>query len=104
MLYGGLGVVAVLYLLALTGLMNVWWFGIGTFVLALALPALATALMPETVLTEDELAARDQTPVELVGIDVPYTEQLREQLDSSLGLDGVPASRGDHKEDAHATA
>jgi hypothetical protein len=32
---------------------------------------------------------RDAVPVELVGIDTPYTPQVRESLDRALGLDGV---------------
>jgi branched-subunit amino acid ABC-type transport system permease component len=106
-LYGGLGVVAVLYVLALTDLIGVWWFGVTAFVLVFALPPLASALMPAAVYSVEELRARRRTPPELVGVDEPYTPRLRDRLDRQLGLDGrlvagqhVPVQRGREIADA----
>jgi branched-chain amino acid transport system permease protein len=90
-LVAGAATEALLYLLALTGVLTNWWFAILTGVLALVLPVLGRVLMPGAFLTEEELALqREAVPVELVGIDTPYTPQVRESLDRALGLDGVP--------------
>ena len=90
-LVAGAATEALLYVLALTGAITNWWFAILTGVLALVLPVLGRVLVPGAFLTEEELARqREEVPLELVGIDTPYTPQVRESLDRALGLDGVP--------------
>jgi ABC-type branched-subunit amino acid transport system permease subunit len=90
-LVAGAATEALLYVLAITGAITNWWFAILTGVLALVLPVLGRVFVPGAFLTEEELARqREEVPLELVGIDTPYTPQVRESLDRALGLDGVP--------------
>ncbi|GGO72747.1 ABC transporter permease [Nonomuraea cavernae] len=109
-LAGGAAAGAVLYLLALTGVIGNWWFAILTALLVMTLPALGRALMPRAVLTEEELARRRSVPPELAGIDEPYTDELRDRLDQELGLPAREGRGGPHARpaveegDVHAIA
>ncbi|MFC7449226.1 ABC transporter permease [Rhodococcus daqingensis] len=89
-LIGGAAFVAVLYLLALTGVLGNWWFASLTIVTVFALPVVGEMLMPTAVLGAEEVARRRTTPPELVGIDEPYTQEGRDCLDRELGLPSVP--------------
>jgi len=85
---GGVVVEGALYVLALTGVLTNWWFAILTGVVLLILPLVGKALVPSAFLTEEELAAvREEVPVDLLGIDSPYTPELRDSLDRALGID-----------------
>lgn len=88
-LFGGAALVAVLYVLALTGLLDNWWFASLTIATVFLLPVIGQMVMPAAVLGEEELARRRTTPPELVGIDEPYTEEGRLRLDRELGLPAV---------------
>jgi len=88
-LVGGAAAEAGLYALALAGALTNWWFAILTMVLALVLPVIGRMVMPAAFLSEEELARlRDEVPIELMGIDSPYTPQVREALDRALGIEG----------------
>ncbi|WP_067180561.1 ABC transporter permease [Microtetraspora niveoalba] len=85
-LVGGAAAEAVLYVLALTGVIGNWWFAILTACLGMMLPVLGRMLMPAAVLGAEEAARRRSTPLELAGVEEPYTEELRRRLDRELGL------------------
>jgi hypothetical protein len=92
-LAGGAVALFGLYLLALTDMITNWWFVILTFVLLAVLPIIGQILMPEEFLGAEEVAKRRAAvPDELVGIDSPYTPQLRDSLDRALGLEIIPAA------------
>jgi branched-chain amino acid transport system permease protein len=92
---GGVVAEAVLYALALGGVLTNWWFAILTIVLVIILPVVGQMAMPAAFLPPERLAQlRERVPVELEGIDTPYTPQLRDSLDRALGLDGAAASAG----------
>ncbi|GIH71386.1 ABC transporter permease [Sphaerimonospora thailandensis] len=88
-LIGGAAAQAVLYVLALTGVIGNWWFAVLTACLVMMLPVFGRMLAPTAV---------RETPLELVGVDEPYTPELRDRLDRELGL--APALGGDR----HAVA
>ncbi|MCC5580322.1 ABC transporter permease [Microtetraspora sp. AC03309] len=110
-LIGGAVAEAVLYVLTLTGVIGNWWFAILSACLGMMLPVFGKMIMPEAVLSEEELARRRSTPLELAGIDEPYTEELRRRLDRELGLPPgvdraprVPAPRAAEEGDVHVVA
>jgi hypothetical protein len=74
---------AVLYLLALTGTIDNWWFGIVTYAGVVLLPAIAQAVKPAAM---SPVPVEDKPVLERVGIDEPYTERVRAMLDERLGL------------------
>lgn len=83
-LVGGLVFEALIYVLALTGVIGNWWFGSLTYVLIVLLPTLGPVFMPA--------AFRDTPPPpapESIGIDVPYTTEVQADLNLRLGLPAV---------------
>lgn len=73
---GVLGVV--LYVLALTDVIGSWTFSLVALCAVMLLPVLGRMYLDE---------GRDRaTPLELVGVDEPYTDDLRARLDRELGL------------------
>lgn len=103
-MYGALAVVGVLYVLVFLDVLSVWVFGITAVVLTFALPSIATKLMPQAVLSEEELAARRVTPLELLGVEEPYTDEVRARLDRELGLTGRLPARAAPSADASASS
>jgi len=90
-LAAGAATAVLLYVLALTDTITNWWFVILIFVLLAALPIIGQMVMPEAFLGPEEVARRRAVvPDELVGVDAPYTPQLRESLDRALGFDATP--------------
>ncbi|TQF68656.1 ABC transporter permease [Rhodococcus spelaei] len=89
-LIGGGAFVAVLYVLALTGVLDNWWFASLTIVTVFALPVVGEWLMPSKVLTAEELEAREVTPVEDIGVAEPYSGEDLARVERDLGL---PAQR-----------
>jgi hypothetical protein len=88
-LYGGIAVMAVLVGLNLGEVIGDWSFALLTLLVVFGLPAVATAVMPEAVLTPLEIEERAQAKrdiVELKGLDVPLTADERIELDAALGL------------------
>ena len=89
---GGLAALAAVYLLASGGTISNWWFVVLTAVVLLALPAVAKVLMPDAFSTEAAPATTAvEVPLELVGLERPFTLDDRAMLDQALGLtdDGV---------------
>jgi branched-chain amino acid transport system permease protein len=83
-LVGGAVVEAVLYVLALVGAIGNWWFAVLTAVLVMVLPLVGQYTSPEAV---RQRAA--EVPLELAGLDSPYSDELRAELDHALGIDDV---------------
>jgi branched-chain amino acid transport system permease protein len=102
-LAGGAGAVALLVVLNLAGALDDWSLALLTMVIVLALPAIGARLMPERVLTAEQLAERaaprDTSP-ELLGLDVPLTTDERLELDAGLGLPAGIAAAMELREDA----
>lgn len=93
---GGVGVIAVLVALNLAEVLGDWALALLIMVVVFALPAVAARIMPERVLTEEELAARaapKETSPELLGLDAPLTTDERLELDAGLGLPASMAAR-----------
>jgi branched-chain amino acid transport system permease protein len=88
-LAAGLLAEAAVYLLAYQDVISNWWFIVLTAAVIGALPAAAKVLVPEEYGLPSRAAAEDEVPLELVGVDRPYTEADRELLDRELGLEGV---------------
>ncbi|NKZ02980.1 branched-chain amino acid ABC transporter permease [Actinomadura latina] len=80
-LYGAGALGAVLYLLALTGVIGTWTFALVALCTAMLLPVFGRMYL-------DEGRRTRPTPLELVGVDEPYTDELRARLDRELGLKG----------------
>jgi len=84
-LIGGVAVEVLAYVLALAGLLDNWWFGIITYIVLMTLPVLGQVFMP-AAMRDTSLPV---TPLpESVGIDEPYTEDVRVLLDQKLALTG----------------
>ncbi|MGI5326515.1 ABC transporter permease subunit [Actinomadura nitritigenes] len=100
-LYAAGAVAAVLYVLALTGVIGAWTFGIAALCVAMFLPLVGDMYMAEGRVRE--------TPPELAGVDEPYSDELRIRLDRALGLPAahrpvrpVPVLAGKGEADAPA--
>ncbi|KHJ71462.1 ABC transporter permease [Rhodococcus sp. Chr-9] len=99
-LVGGAAVVLVSYLLALVGALDNWWFASITIATVFMLPVVGQWLMPEAVLGAEEAQRRAPLVPERIGIDEPYNEQARDEIDRELGIDELLAARatGSEKE------
>lgn len=84
--YAAIAVTVGLYVLAYTDVIGTWTFSTLAIVLWMVLPAIGSALRGSKMLSPEALAARNTTPLELVGIDAPYPDTLGEHLDRELGL------------------
>jgi branched-subunit amino acid ABC-type transport system permease component len=82
LLAGGLAAEAVFYVLALTGAFGNWSFAILTIALIFGLPAIAQMTSKEAA---EKRAA--EIPLEMAGIDSLYTDNMRSELDRSLGIE-----------------
>jgi hypothetical protein len=93
----GAGVVeAMLYLLRRADVINNWYLLVLTFIVMLLLPVVAQALMPQAFLPDGEVVAEkdeDDVPLELIGIDRPFTEDDRDFFDHELGMHGDGGSK-----------
>lgn len=85
-LLGGAAVVAVAYLLALTGVLDNWWFATITIVTVFALPVVGEMVMPTAVLGAEEAARRQPLDPERIGTDEPYDADVMARVDRELGL------------------
>ncbi|NEA26673.1 ABC transporter permease subunit [Actinomadura bangladeshensis] len=79
-LYGAAALGVVLYLLALTGVIGTWMFAILALCVIMLVPVFGRMYLEED--------RSRPTPLEFVGVDEPYTDELRERLDRELGLKG----------------
>jgi ABC-type branched-subunit amino acid transport system permease subunit len=83
----GGALVAVLYGLALAKVINDWTFVALLAVVLLLLPVAGQIVAPGAFFREEEVARRRaETPLELVGVDTPYTAAGQAQLDRQLRL------------------
>ncbi len=90
-LVGALTVEAIAYAAAYNHTLSNWWFVVITIAVAVTLPAAAKVLMPQAYLPAEVLAARrSEVPLELIGLDRPFTEADRAFLDDGLTLEGAP--------------
>ena len=79
---------AIVFGLAYNDTISNWWFIVLTAIIVLLLPAFAKALYPTAYYPAQALEAkRTQVPLELVGIDRPFTDQDRIDFERDLGLD-----------------
>jgi branched-chain amino acid transport system permease protein len=85
-LVGGAAVVAVAYLLALTGVLDNWWFASIAIVTVFALPVVGEMVMPTAVLGSEEAQRRRPIDPEEIGVDVPYGDEVMARVDRELGL------------------
>lgn len=81
-LAGGMAVEVLLYVLCLTKVLGHWWFAILTSVLIMLLPLVGQVTDPVARRQRGE-----EVPLEMAGIDSPYTEELRTALDRALGIE-----------------
>jgi branched-subunit amino acid ABC-type transport system permease component len=82
------------WLLAQQDLISNWWFVVLVAVIMIGVPRIAQALRPGAFMAPDEYEARKgQVPLELVGVDRPFTPADARMLDSALELDGAAARR-----------
>jgi branched-chain amino acid transport system permease protein len=81
LLAGGLVLEFFFYVLALAGVIGNWWFAILTIVLVMVLPLVGQ-------MTGEEAARQRaaEVPLELAGINSPYSDALRADLDRALGI------------------
>jgi hypothetical protein len=64
-----------------------WWFVVLFAVIMIGVPRVAQTLKPEAFMTREQVyARRHETPLELVGIDRPFTPADRRMLDGALEL------------------
>ncbi len=85
-LVGGAAVVLVSYVLALVGVLDNWWFASITIATVFMLPVVGQWLMPEAVLGAEEAQRRAPLILERVGVDEPYSTQVRDEIDRELGI------------------
>jgi branched-chain amino acid transport system permease protein len=90
---GGLAVILLAWLLAFEHVVNNWVFGVFVFAVAALLPYMGALFDPAAYRRRRSAAeAVDQTPVELIGIDRPFTADDLRQIDRGVGLEpGVRA-------------
>jgi branched-chain amino acid transport system permease protein len=103
--YAGVAVVALTYVLNTVGVYGDWWLAILIFCEVLLLPTVGQMWMPERMLTESELAEREARRAalpELQGLDERLTETERRHLDALLGLPPLPLPTTEEK--AHVPA
>jgi branched-chain amino acid transport system permease protein len=90
-LFAGVGVELVVWLLAFRHTINNWVFAILTGALIVALPYVASVVNRSAPGRERVDDDRDATPLELVGIDRAFTAEDLREIDRVVGLDGARA-------------
>ncbi|MEV5824638.1 ABC transporter permease [Spirillospora sp. NPDC052242] len=78
LLYGAAAFGAVLYVLAVTGVIGSWTFSLIALSVVMLLPVVGRMVLEE--------GRKRETPLELLGVDEPYTDDVRARLDQELGL------------------
>ena len=96
-LAAGLALEALFYWLAATDRISNWWFLVLTLLVVLLLPVAARVLMPRAHAEAGALEAkRADVPPELVGIDRPFTDRDRVEIEQGLALEGAPVPASVH--------
>ena len=85
-LIGGIALEVALYLLALTDTVDNWWFGFVTWAVLFLLPTFAQVLMPAAMRPPGVPAPEPEPQWERIGIEEPYTTDVRIELDRRLAL------------------
>ena len=89
-LFAGVAVELGLWSLAFTHTINNWVFALASIVLVVVLPRIAAVVDPTAFgLERRESEDGDTTPLELIGIDRPFTASDLREIDRGIGL-GVP--------------
>ncbi len=90
---GGLAVMLLAWFLAFEHVINNWVFGVFVFAVAALLPYTGALFDPASYRRRRSAAeAVDRMPVELIGIDRPFTADDLRRIDRGVGLEpGVPA-------------
>ena len=83
----GLGLEGVIYLLALNDTISTWWFAALTAALAVLLPVAGQA---GTAVARRREPLGDAVPLDLVGVDRPFSERDRVQFDEALAIADQP--------------
>ena len=87
-LAGGLALEALVYWLTANGTISNWWFLVLSVLVVLLLPVASRVLMPQAHVAAGVLEAkRAEVPLELVGIDRPFTDRDREEMERELALE-----------------
>ncbi len=86
--FTGIAIEVLAWFLAFQKIINNWTFAIFTFTLLLALPRIAAAVYPSARLrpAPSEGIGDDPTPIELIGIDRPFTAADLRAIDRGIGL------------------
>jgi ABC-type branched-subunit amino acid transport system permease subunit len=89
--YPALAAEVVVWFLAWQEVVGNWTFAIFTIVAVLVVPSIGKAVRPEAFLDGDALAARRaaaaDVPLELIGIDRPFTDRDKRRFDAAIGID-----------------
>jgi branched-chain amino acid transport system permease protein len=83
----GIALELLAWFLAFEHTINNWTFVIFTAVLVTALPAIATLVNPSAFGRAPRVVDPDTVPLELVGIDRPFTPEDLREIDRGLGID-----------------
>lgn len=92
-LYGAGAFGAVLYVPAVTGVIGSWTFSLIALCVVMLLPVIGRMYLEE--------GRKRETPLELLGVDEPYSDEMRARLDQELGL---PVTGGTLRGEASVTA
>ena len=84
----GIALEALFYGLAATDTISNWWFLALTVLVVLALPAASRVLVPRAHVAAGVLEAkRAEVPLELVGVDRPFTDRDLVEMEKGLALE-----------------
>lgn len=100
-LFVGAAVEALIYVLALSGVLANWWFGILTFVMLFTLPVLGEVFMPTAMRDQPTKVEPDW---ESIGVDAPYTDDVRSLLDTRLALPAGGGPQSDERASRETTS
>ena len=86
----GVGIEFVAYLLTWQGAISHWAFALFTIAMFLFWPRVVITLRPDIVLTPEQIEARrTAVPLELVGIERPFTQSDLDAYEKALALDSI---------------
>jgi branched-chain amino acid transport system permease protein len=76
-----------IWLLAHEDLISNWWFVVLFAVIMVGVPRIAQSIKPEAFMTREQIyARRTAVPLEMMGIDKPFTVADRRMLDGALAI------------------
>jgi branched-chain amino acid transport system permease protein len=78
------------WLLAQQDLISNWWFVLAVAFIMIGVPRIAQALKPSAFMTPEQYRAKQgEVPLELIGIDRPFTPADGHMLDAALNFGGT---------------